>query len=121
MRARLEALAAEHGPLPAKAFPGRASILIHALGIDETLIDATYERSASPKIGHYIPGTRIEIRDEAELFAEHSSAPVLVNLAWHIQTEIERYVAAHGFAGAVLPVWEWPGTSTKGPCGPAPW
>ena len=105
IRGRLEALAAEHGPLPAKAFPGRAAILIHAFGLDETLIDATYERSSSPKIGNYVPGTRIEIRDEAEFFRDRMDSPVLVNLAWHIQAEIERYMRGQGFDGKILPVF----------------
>ncbi|MEM6309324.1 MAG: class I SAM-dependent methyltransferase [Pseudomonadota bacterium] len=103
---RLRALVAKHGPLPAKAFPGRAAILMHSLGIDETLIDATYERSNSPKVGHYVPGTDIEIRDEAEFFAERMDAPVLINFAWHIQPEIERYMRAQGYQGQVLPIWE---------------
>ncbi|MEP1649729.1 MAG: class I SAM-dependent methyltransferase [Paracoccaceae bacterium] len=103
---RLHALVAEHGLLPAKAFPGRAAILMHSLGIDETLIDATYERSNSPKVGHYVPGTGIEIRDEAEFFAERMDTPILINFAWHIQPEIERYMRAQGYQGQVIPIWE---------------
>lgn len=106
LRSKLEALASKYGALPAKAFPGRASILIHTLGIDEHLIDATYERSSSPKIGHYIPGTKIEIRDEAEFLKGRMSSPVLVNLAWHIQSEIEQYMRLHAYEGAVIPIWE---------------
>lgn len=103
---RLKALAAEHGPLLGKAFPGRAAILVHSLGINESMIDRTYERSSSQKIGNYVPGTRIEIRDEAEFFRDHLDAPVIVNFAWHIQAEIERYMRAQGFAGEVLPLFE---------------
>lgn len=103
---RLRPLVRQYGPLPAKAFPGRAAILIHSLDIDEKLIDATYERSASPKIGHYIPGTRIEIRDEAEFFSSRMKSPVLVNLAWHIQHEIEGYMRDRGFVGQLVPLFE---------------
>lgn len=104
---RLQPLVARHGPLPAKAFPGRAAILIHCLGVDERLIAATYERSSSPKIGNYIPGTRIEIRDEREYFTGPLvKMPVLVNMAWHIHAEIERYVRAHGFKGELIPLFE---------------
>ena len=106
VKAKLDQLVAQYGPLPAKAFPGRAAILMHSLGIDESLIDTTYERSSSPKIGHYVPGTRIEIRDEAEFFASRMQAPVLVNFAWHIQPEIERYMRAQGFQGQIIPIWE---------------
>jgi SAM-dependent methyltransferase len=103
---RLQPLAKRYGPLPAKAFPGRAAILIHCFGIDEKLIDATYERSSSPKIGNYIPGTRIEIRDEEELFRERLDSPVMVNFAWHIRDEIERYVRAKGFRGELISIFE---------------
>jgi hypothetical protein len=105
-QAKLLGLVARYGPLPAKALPGRAVILVHSLGINEAMIDATYERSASPKVGHYVPGTRIEIRDEAEFFANRLGSPVLINLAWHIQAEIERYMRGKGFAGQILPIWE---------------
>jgi SAM-dependent methyltransferase len=108
IKAKLTALVAEHGRLPAKAFPGRTAILIHSFGIDETLIDAAYERSASPKIGHYVPGTRIEIRDEAEFFESRMDAPVLINFAWHIQTEIERYMRGMGYNGQIVPLFEVP-------------
>lgn len=106
IHARLRPLVDQYGPLPAKAFPGRAAILMHSLGIDENLIDVTYERSASPKIGHYIPGTRIEIRDEAEFFSKRIESPVLVNLAWHIQSEIAGYMRDRGFVGQLIPIFE---------------
>lgn len=105
IRARLMELSQRHGPLPAKAFPGRAAILIHSFGIDHTLIDATYERSSSPKIGHYVPGTKIEIRDEEEFFRDRLKSPVLVNFAWHIQDEIARYMRGRGFKGELIPLF----------------
>lgn len=104
--AALGELAKKYGPLPAKAFPGRAAILVHYFGLNESLIDAAYERSASPKIGHYIPGTKIEIRDEAEFFKNRNASPVIVNLAWHIQDEIERYMREQGYKGDVIPIWK---------------
>ncbi|HYG27098.1 MAG TPA: class I SAM-dependent methyltransferase [Caulobacteraceae bacterium] len=106
IRGRLQALAAQHGPLPGKAFPGRAAILTNAFGLDADIIDATYERSASPKIGHYVPGSSIEIRDEAEFFASRLQAPVLVNFAWHIHGEIERYMRGKGYAGEIVPLFQ---------------
>ena len=103
---QLTNLVQKHGPLPAKAFPGRASILIHSLGIDHHIIDATYERPASPKIGHYIPGTKIEIRNEEEFLENRIDSPVVINLAWHIQDEITRYMKSHGYKGVVQPLWQ---------------
>ena len=101
---RLRRLAAVHGPLPAKAFPGRASILVNYFGIDESLISAAYEKPESPKIGHYIPGTRIPILDERRFFANKGS-PILVNLAWHIRDEIRHYVQAKGFTGSLVEIF----------------
>ena len=101
----LSSLVFHHGKLPAKAFPGRATILVHCLGIDESHVDVTYERPSSPKVGHYIPGTRIEIRSEEEFFQRRQQCPVIINFAWHIQQEIEQHMKARGFAGQVFPVW----------------
>ncbi|MEP3427990.1 MAG: class I SAM-dependent methyltransferase [Hyphomicrobiales bacterium] len=105
---RLCDLVSRYGRLPGKAFPGRAAILVHSLGIDETLIDATYERSLSPKVGNYVPGTRIEIRDETEFLKKRLSSPVLVNFAWHIHDEISAYMQKQGYQGTVIPVWKLP-------------
>jgi len=101
---KLGRLVAQYGPLPAKAFPGRASILLNYFEVNERHLSATYERSASPKVGYYIPGTRIEIRDEAEFFARGTS-PVLINLAWHISREIESYVRGKGYRGEILELY----------------
>lgn len=102
MRQEIDALVAVHGPLRAKAFPGRAAILVELLGLDTTDIAAVYEQPGSPKIGHYVPGTRIPIVSDAD-FAVTDSAPVL-NLAWHIAAEIERYLRSTGFVGPIIPV-----------------
>ena len=105
LRAKLSHLATMYGPLPAKAFPGRAAINVHCLGIDHQLIDVTYEKSGSPKIGHYVPGTKIEIRDEIELFKNRLDVPHLVNFAWHIREEIQRYMRSHGYRGEIIDAW----------------
>lgn len=102
IRARLEELVKEHGKLPGKAFPGRASILMTYFGIDENIISATYERTGSMKIGYYVPGTRIPIRDEAEFFANQDASPVLVNLAWHIKAEIHNFLRGKGYQGEIV-------------------
>lgn len=100
----LNALVAKHAPLPAKAFPGRAAVIVNYFGIDERLIAATYERSQSPKIGHFVPGTRIPIMDEA-VFFQAPPAPVLVNFAWHIKAEIHAYLREHGYRGEIVEVY----------------
>ena len=78
--------------MPAKGFPARASILVNYFGLDETLIEAVYEKSGSPKVNHYVPGTRIPILDEAAFF--RNPKPVLINFAWHIPKEIHGYMRA---------------------------
>ena len=55
-------------PIPAKACPGRAAILIKLLGIDKETISAVYEIKGSLKTGNYVPGTRIPILPEKELY-----------------------------------------------------
>lgn len=96
---------AQHGPIKAKAFPGRAAILIRLLGINEKQISAVYEIAGSFKVGHYVPGTRIPIRPEAELFAGDTTQPIL-NLAWHLPAEVRANLAKHGYTGPVIDINE---------------
>lgn len=94
-----------HGKLNAKAFPGRAAILIKLLGLDEDSISAVYEIKGSIKVGHYIPGTRIPILPEAELYKLDKSEPIL-NLAWHIPQEVRANLRSHGYVGKVIDIKE---------------
>jgi hypothetical protein len=102
MSRRIGELRARHGKLSAKAFPGRSAILVRLLGVDSDTIEAVYEKPGSMKIGHYVPGTRIPIRSDDELFAR--PPPVLLNLAWHISAEINAYLRQHGYEGAVIDI-----------------
>jgi hypothetical protein len=97
-------LVRNYGKLRAKAFPGRAAILVKLLDLDENAISAVYEKPGSLKIGNYLPGTRIPIRSDDELLSlEDQTLPVL-NLAWHIPREIRGYLAAHGYRGEIVDV-----------------
>ncbi|QDC89400.1 class I SAM-dependent methyltransferase [Candidatus Methylopumilus universalis] len=91
------------GKIPAKAFPGRSAILVKLLNIDESLISAIYEKPGSLKIGHYVPGTRIPILSDDELFMQSNQKPIL-NLAWHISSEIKNYLKLHNYQGEVLDI-----------------
>lgn len=104
MGARLKRLTAQHGPLPSKAFPGRAAILIKLLDIDVDIIEAVYEKPKSMKIGHYVPGTRIPIKNEEELFSLSKQPEVIINLAWHISDEIRNYLSQHGYSGEIIDI-----------------
>jgi hypothetical protein len=100
----LTELVRRHGKLRAKAFPGRAAILIKLLGLSEDTIVAVYEKPGSMKIGHYVPGTRIPIGSDDELFALADQSQPLLNLAWHISGEIHDYLRARGYAGPIIDI-----------------
>jgi hypothetical protein len=97
-------LVEEHGPLISKAFPGRAAILITLLGLDERHISKTFEQPGSPKVGHYVPGTRIPIESDEKLFEMKPHPGVILNLAWHISEEITGYLRANQFEGEVIDI-----------------
>ncbi len=100
----LKDLARRHGKLRAKAFPGRAAILVKLLGLNEDIISAVYEKPGSMKIGHYVPGTRIPIRSDDELFTLPDKSQPLLNLAWHISGEIHNYIKKQGYTGPIIDV-----------------
>jgi len=92
-----------HGKLRAKAFPGRAAILVKMLDLDENIISAVYEKPGSLKINHYLPGTRIPIHSDDEFSSSDKHEPVL-NLAWHISDEIKNYLQKNGHEGPILDI-----------------
>lgn len=100
--AEIKSLVEKHGPLVAKAFPGRAAILVALLGLTDNEIECVYEKPGSMKIGHYLPGTRIEIRSDDELSARIDKLEIILNLAWHIPKEIEGYLQGLGFKGHIV-------------------
>ena len=91
-----------NGKLIAKAFPGRAAILIKLLNLTDNEIECTFEKPGSMKIGHYLPGTRIPIKSDDELFTVENSKKPILNLAWHIPVEIQNYLASNGHTGEVI-------------------
>lgn len=94
----------KHGKLRAKAFPGRAAILVKLLMLDQDLVSAVYEKPGSLKIGHYLPGTRITICSDDDLFALPDQSIPLLNLAWHIPQEIRIYLSEHAYRGKVFDI-----------------
>jgi SAM-dependent methyltransferase len=102
--ARIETEVANHGPLVAKAFPGRAAIPVKLLNLSMDHLSATHEKPSSAKVGNYIPGTRIPIRSDDDFSpSSHGSGPVL-NLAWHIAVEIKAYLRQRGYSGPVIDI-----------------
>jgi SAM-dependent methyltransferase len=102
MKTRIISEVEKNGPLKAKAFPGRAAILVKLLQLDESHIQAVYEKPGSMKIGNFLPGTRIPIKSDDELFADIKNEKIILNLAWHIDREIDSYLRSNGFNGVVL-------------------
>jgi SAM-dependent methyltransferase len=100
----LRRIVAQHGPMRAKAFPGRAAIPIKMLGLTNADMSAAYEKPGSAKIGHYIPGTRIPIKSDDDFDPAASPQAPLLNLAWHISSEIGAYLRQRGYAGQIIDI-----------------
>ena len=103
-RSELLDLVRVFGKLPAKAFPGRASILLNILELTDKEIECVYEKEGSLKIGNYIPGTNIPIVSDLELFSKIDNIKVIINFAWHIKPEIESYLKSHGYKGSIVSI-----------------
>jgi hypothetical protein len=101
-RAEIDALVRQNGPLLAKAFPGRAAILIKLLGLTDRDIAKVAEKPGSMKLGHYLPGTRIPIVSDDDV--DFAGAKHILNLAWHIKGEISTYLKSKGFKGRQIDI-----------------
>lgn len=101
-RNEIENLVKIHGKLRAKAFPGRAAIIVKMLNLDENLIEAVYEKPLSGKINHYVPATRIPILSDNEF--NFSDNKPLLNFAWHISNEIKIYMENKGYLGKIIDI-----------------
>ena len=104
-KAKIKLLVRKYGPLPAKAFPGRAAILLKLLNLNENLISAIYEQKKSPKIGYYAPGTKIPIFSDTNLKFINNKIPI-INLAWHISSEIKNYLKKNKIKNEVIDILE---------------
>jgi hypothetical protein len=103
-RKMIDELVSKSGRLRAKAFPGRAAILIKLLGLTEDHISAVYEIKGSIKVGHYVPGTRIPILPEADLFKELDLSRPILNLAWHLPKEVRENLLKNGYTGEIIDI-----------------
>lgn len=92
------------GKFLAKAFPGRAAILIKLLNLDENHISAVYEIKGSIKTNHYVPGTKIPILPEAMLYTQKKIIEPILNLAWHLPKEVRRNLKKNGYNGKVIDI-----------------
>jgi hypothetical protein len=93
-----------NGKLIAKAFPGRAAILIKLLGLNENHISAVYEITGSIKVNHFVPGTKIPILPEADLYNMKDQNQPILNLAWHIPNEVRANLIKNNYTGQVIDI-----------------
>jgi SAM-dependent methyltransferase len=102
--AQIEAEVGKHGPLAAKAFPGRAAIPVKLLNLSPLQLSAAYEKPTSAKVGNYIPGTRIPIRSDDDFSPVSDGACPVLNLAWHIADEIKAYLRQRGYNSPIIDI-----------------
>jgi SAM-dependent methyltransferase len=95
-----------HGKVAAKAFPGRAAILIRLLNINEKFISKVYEKPNSKKIGYCVPGTNIPIISDKQLFKDikEKKVNIIINLAWHLSKEIKTYLIKKKYKGNIIDI-----------------
>lgn len=101
-REKLAALKAEGVVLHGKSFPGRAAILTSLLKVDADTMPVVYEKPGSLKVGHYLPGTRIEIQSDEEWISGKQTPGAMLIWGWHIAGEIAGYLRAKGYQGRIF-------------------
>lgn len=94
----------KNGKLIAKAFPGRAAILIKLLNLNEKHISSVYEIKGSVKVNHYVPGTKIPILPESKLYKKKNLNRPILNLAWHLPKEVRKNLLKNGYKGKVIDI-----------------
>jgi len=90
---------ATRGVLHSKSLPGRAVMLINTLEIDETVMPIVFEQPKSPKVGNYVPATKIEVLSDDALLSHNPE--MLIVWSWHIIEEIADYLNTLGYRGEI--------------------
>ena len=80
--------------------PSRATTLVNYLGLDQNILENICEIKGSHKIGFYLPGTKIPIVDEKEIFK--NPPDYLFLLSWHIKDELIKNLKKKGFKGKFI-------------------
>ena len=87
------------GPIIGKSLPGRAVMLINSLKLAEGEMEMVLEKTASPKVGHLVPGTTIPIFSDDSV--DFKLITRIVIWAWHINEEIVDYLTSLGYTGEI--------------------
>ncbi len=98
----IKKIVAKSGSMTGIAFPGRASILVNLLELTTEELEATFEIKGSIKTGYYIPGTRIPILPESELFKRDILPDQVLNLAWHIIKDVEVNLSSNSYKPKII-------------------
>lgn len=80
--------------------PSRASTLVTYTGLDDRNLDAVLEIKGSHKIGRYMPGTIIPVKEEGVLFEQQPDYAML--LSWHIAEELMPKLKTKGYKGKFI-------------------
>ncbi|MDO8667860.1 MAG: class I SAM-dependent methyltransferase [bacterium] len=80
--------------------PARSNTLLGFTHIDNHLIDYAGEKSGSPKIGLFTPGTHIPVVDEKKLFVDQPDYALV--LSWHLGKELMQLMRKLGFKGKFI-------------------
>ncbi len=81
----------------------RSNTLLSFMKITDDILDYTGEKSGSPKIGMYTPGTHIPVVDEERIIKEQPE--YLLMLSWHIGKDLIEVMRKKGYKGKfILPL-----------------
>lgn len=80
--------------------PSRASTLVNYVGLNDGILDSVLEVAGSRKIGRYMPGTRIPVIEESELYERQPDYALL--LSWHLASELIPNLRRRGFRGKYI-------------------
>ena len=81
----------------------RSNTLLGFMKIGNDIVDYTGEKSGSPKIGMFTPGTHIPVLDEAKILEDQPE--YLLMLSWHIGKDLIEVMRKKGFKGKfILPL-----------------
>lgn len=98
---KIQELGAQGLSLHGKSFPGRAAILLSLLKLDADTMPVVYEKPGSLKIGHYLPGTRIQIQSDERWISGQDRPDAMLIWGWHIASEIAGYMRKSGYQGRI--------------------
>jgi len=80
--------------------PARSNTLLGFTKINEHLLEYACEKSGSPKIGLYTPGTHLLVVDEKQLLLDQPEYALI--LSWHIGEELIKILRKQGYKGKFI-------------------